>query len=84
VASEIRDKLHQYVLSTFLPGEPAESLESQTPLISSGIIDSLAVLDMVTYIEKAFAVRLEQEDLGRERLDTIELIEAVILERRAS
>jgi acyl carrier protein len=84
VATEIREKLHSYVLSTFLAGENPDTLCHDTPLITSGIVDSLAVLDMVTFIEQAFAVRLAQEDLGSERLDTIELIEAVILERRAS
>jgi acyl carrier protein len=71
------------VLSAFLAGEPPDTLRHDTPLISSGIIDSLAVLDLVTFIEQTFAVRLAEEDLDRERLDTIDLIEAVILERRA-
>jgi acyl carrier protein len=38
---------------------------------------------MVAWIESTFAVRLEQEDLGRERLDTIALIADLIVERRA-
>jgi acyl carrier protein len=75
--------LRSYVLATFLPGEDPSSLSNDTPLISSGIIDSIAVLDMVAWIETTFKARLEQEDLGRERLDTITLIAELIMERRA-
>jgi acyl carrier protein len=76
--------LRSYVTSTFLPGEDPASLADDTPLISSGIIDSIAVLDLVAWIETTFGVRLEQEDLGRERLDSIALIAALIVERRKS
>jgi acyl carrier protein len=74
--------LRSYVLQTFLPGEDPSSLANDTPLLSSGIIDSIAVLDMVAWIETTFQARLEQEDLGRERLDTITLIAELIVERR--
>ncbi|HEY5933179.1 MAG TPA: acyl carrier protein [Kofleriaceae bacterium] len=84
MASDILVRLRSYILSTFLPGEDPTSLTDDTPLLSAGIIDSLAVLDMVSFIEKEFAVRLEQEDLGRDRLDTIALIGALIEERRGS
>jgi acyl carrier protein len=84
VIDETLGTLRSYVLATFLPGEDPASLTDETPLISSGIIDSIAVLDMVTWIEKSFSVRLQQDDLGRERLDTITLIANLIAERRAS
>jgi acyl carrier protein len=84
VADETLVTLRSYVLTTFLPGEDPSTLTDDTPLISSGIVDSIAVLDMVAWIESSFAVRLQQEDLGRERLDTITLIANLIAERRAS
>lgn len=84
VVDETLGTLRSYILSTFLPGEDPTTLTDETPLISSGIIDSIAVLDMVTWIEKSFSVRLQQDDLGRERLDTIALIANLIAERRAS
>jgi acyl carrier protein len=82
VASDILVRLRSYVLSTFLVGEDPATLTDDTPLISAGIIDSLAVLDLVSFLETEFSIRLEQQDLGRERLDTIALIGALIAERR--
>lgn len=84
MADDIATRLRAYVLKTFLPGEDPATLTDTTPLISSGIIDSLAVLDMVAFLEAEFAVRLEQDDLSRERLDTIALIQTTIEERRGA
>ena len=81
MASDTHARLRSYILSTFLPGEDPGSLTDDTPLISAGIIDSIAVLDMVSFIETEFSIRLEQQDLGRDRLDTIALIGALIAER---
>jgi acyl carrier protein len=40
-------------------------------LISGGLIDSLAVLDIVAFLEERFAVRFEPEDLTGENFDNI-------------
>jgi acyl carrier protein len=82
MADATLDVLRSYVLAKFLSGEDASTLTDTTPLLSSGIIDSLDVLDMLTWIEKTFEVRLRQEDLASERLDTIALIASLIAERR--
>jgi len=82
MSADVLGTLRTYVLARFLPGEDGSTLTEATPLISSGIIDSLEVLDMVGWIEKTFAVRLQQGDLARERLDSLALIAALIAERR--
>ncbi len=40
-------------------------------LISDGLIDSLAVLDIVAFLEERFQVRFEPEDLTGENFDTV-------------
>ena len=39
---EIVNAVKQFILDEFLPGEPAENLTGQVPLISGGILDSIA------------------------------------------
>lgn len=84
MTNDVHARLRSYILKTFLPGEDPASLADDTPLLSAGLIDSVAVMDMVTFIEKEFSVRLEEQDLGRDRLDTVALIGALIDERRGS
>lgn len=78
---EIRGTLRSYILANFLPGEPPETLEDSTPLITSGIIASLSLVELVNFIEDTFTIKLEQDDVGTARMDSIELLVDLIAER---
>lgn len=78
---EIRGTLRSYILSNFLPGESPETLEDSTPLITSGIIASLSLVELVNFIEDTFTVNLEQDDVGTARMDSIDLLVDLIAER---
>ncbi len=59
------------------PAEASE-LSDQTPLLSYGILDSLAVLQLVTYLEQHFEFEFTPQELDRRRLETLEQIEALV------
>ena len=84
MADEIRAALRTFILSNFLVGESPDSLKDSTLLITSGIITSLTLLDLVSFIEQQFSVALQQEDLGPDRLDSIDRIASLVEERRKS
>lgn len=46
-------------------------LRMDQSLIAGGLIDSLAVIDIVAFLEERFAVRFEAEDLTGENFDSI-------------
>ena len=50
---------------------PVRDLAVDTSLISSGLIDSLAVLDIIAFLETHFDVQFEPEDLTGENFDCI-------------
>ncbi len=43
--TDVKETLRQYILTTYLPGESAANLRDDTPLRTSGILDSLATLE---------------------------------------
>ena len=51
-------------------GEVAE----ETPLFSSGLIDSKSMVDLILYIEREADVSFEADDITLEHLDTINRI----------
>ena len=83
MADDLRETLRTFILSTFLRGEPPETLKDSTRLLSSGIIASVDLLELVTFIEEQLSVVLEQEDIGLDRMDSIDLLVELIRERRA-
>ena len=61
-------------------------LADEDPLLETGIIDSLGVLDLVTFIESEFHISVADEDLTPEHFNSISRIVAYVRskQRRAS
>ncbi len=66
-----RDQIRDYILQTFLPGEDASNLQDDTPLKSSGILDSVSTLKLVSYVEDTFSISVEPHEASTE-FDRIE------------
>ena len=71
-------ELRGFVLREFLPGEPPESLENTTPLISGGVIDSIGTLKLVGFLEERFGIQAEAHEIDEENLDSIELMASFV------
>ena len=79
----IKQQVKQYILDTFLPGEDPSELTDDLPLISGGILDSIATLKLIMFIEETFGVTLEAHEADKEHLNTINQIADLISERQA-
>ena len=60
-----------YILNTFLEGEDPEALTPSTPLMTSGILDSVATLELVAFLEKRFTIELYAFETDPSRLGTL-------------
>jgi acyl carrier protein len=79
---QIKEEIRQHVLTEFLPGEKASNLPDDTPLRSSGIIDSVGLLRMIDFIENRYSIQVEAHEAGVENFDRIEDIAAFIQNKR--
>ncbi len=80
---DIIGPVKQYILDTFLKGEDPSALRNDTPLISGGILDSLATLELVSFLEQRFSIQLEAHEVDAERLDTLTAIAALVQSKAA-
>ena len=78
---ETRSALREFILTNFLPGEDPETLADSTLLVTSGIITSLALLELATFVEDHFSIILQDEDVSADRMDSIDLLIELIHER---
>ena len=74
----IRDKVKSYILNEFLRGEDPDELTSDTLLMTTGILDSLATIKLVTYLESEFDIAVEAHEADAENLDTLDRIVALV------
>ena len=76
------DQVKAFVLREFLPGEDASELKNDTPLMTSGILDSIATLKMVTFLESEFDISVEAHEVDAENLNTLALIGALVASKK--
>ena len=67
----VTSTVKHYILTTFLQGEDPAALTESTPLMTSGILDSLATLDLVSFLEREYAIELDAGDVDASRLGTL-------------
>lgn len=77
----VLDVVRTYILEEFLPGEDAASLEDSTKLISGGILDSIATIKLVAFLEERFGVEFEAHEMGLDHLDSVTDITRIVLDK---
>jgi acyl carrier protein len=73
-----KDMVKAFILKEFLPGERPEALTESTPLITGGILDSLATLKLVSFLEDNFSIQLQAHEVRVDTLDTISRIDNLV------
>jgi acyl carrier protein len=76
--TDIGTAAKQFILDQFLPGEDPGELTETTPLITGGILDSLATMKLVTFLEERYGITMQAHEVDPEHLDTIALIEQLV------
>jgi acyl carrier protein len=75
---DIVDTVREFILTQFLPGEDPDELANDTPLMTTGILDSLATLKLVTFLEQEFDITVEAHEADAANLNTVDLIVALV------
>lgn len=78
----IEESIRTHILAEYLPGESPENLANDTPLRTSGILDSMATLNLVNFLEETFGITIDAHETGIETFDRIADIAALIARKR--
>jgi len=76
--AEIQETVKSFILEAFLPGEDPDELTPETQLVSSGILDSVATLRLVTFLEERFGIQVEAHEADEEHLNTLASIAELV------
>ena len=72
------ETVKKFILDEFLPGEDPSKLTPTTPLMSAGILDSIATLKLIMFLEQEFHIRVEAHEADEEHLNTLQSICALV------
>jgi acyl carrier protein len=70
-------------LSHHFPSVRKKELGSREALLENGIVDSLGILDLVTFIEGTFAIAVADDELIPDNFSSIEKIAQFVESKRA-
>ena len=81
----MREKIRNYILSEFLYGEDPRNLKDAARLFTTGVLDSVAVLNLVIFIEREWNIEIAAHEvnvLNFDRVDdVIAFVEAKVKEK---
>ena len=72
--NNIEQKIRDFIRDNFLMGEDGGNLSSNDSLLEKGIIDSVGILELVSFLEETFDIKVQDEELVPENLDSIAFI----------
>jgi acyl carrier protein len=77
----INSAIRDFIVQKF-PIARKRAISDETPLLQSGIIDSLGVLDLVGYLERSFDISIADEELIPENFADINCIGSLVARKR--
>jgi len=74
---EVERKLKHFIAAELMYTED-DDLSSEEPLLGSGIVDSLGIMRLVSYIEEEFGVLVPEEELVPDHFQTVSRLAAFV------
>jgi acyl carrier protein len=80
--NEIITALAEFIADEIL-SQPGRSIDENEKLISSGLIDSLSLVDIALFVEEEYQVIIDDTELNADTFDTLAELAAIIRSRQS-
>ncbi len=67
---DVKQIIREFIVENFLFGDDGQ-LKEDTSFLESGMIDSTGILELVSFLEERFGIKIEDEELVPEHLDSL-------------
>jgi acyl carrier protein len=68
----VKQQLRQFIIENFLFGLDDNSFTDDDSFLEKGFIDSTGVLELVAFLEQNYGIKVQDDELVPENLDSIE------------
>jgi acyl carrier protein len=82
--NDIKKTVKDFLLREFLPGENPDELTDDVALITGGILDSIATLKLVTFLEEQYKIELAPHETDAEHMDNLSRIAELVQSKLAA
>jgi acyl carrier protein len=79
--ADIERRVREFIVDSFLFGEGGADLAATDSLLDHGIIDSSGILELVSFVERSFAIEVQDDELIPANFDSIAAIGQFVEQR---
>lgn len=82
MSDKLRDQIRAFVLENYLFTSDSSVLGLDDSLLGRGIVDSTGMLEIIFFIEEQLGVKVKDEEMIPENLDSVNRIASFVLSKR--
>lgn len=77
---DYNSEVREFIIENFLFGN-GEVLGDDTSFMENGIIDSTGILELVMFLEQTYGIKIEDDELVPENLDSLKNIDSFLADK---
>lgn len=77
-----KKEIREFIVEAFLFGDESEPFADDDSFMQNGVIDSTGVLEIVAFLEEKFAVRVADEEMIPDNLDSLDKLAAYVQRKK--
>lgn len=76
--NDIELSLANFIATSLREGKPELNLSAEDNLLESGVIDSMGVMEIATFIEESYGAHIEDDEITLENFSTLSSIAMLV------
>ncbi|MCB1216754.1 acyl carrier protein [bacterium] len=76
MSGELREKIIQFIHDEYV--DDGTEVDDNTPLISSGLVDSFSMVSLKLYLEQEFEIEIDDDEASTEEFETVSRIQSLV------
>jgi acyl carrier protein len=81
--TDVTTEIRAYIVERFLFGQQNDKLTNSASFMEQHLVDSTGILEVVMFLESKYAIKVADDELIPENLDSIDRIAAFVRRKQA-
>ncbi|MBN2080846.1 acyl carrier protein [bacterium] len=77
MSDDMREQIIEFIYDEYVEDDSMK-IEDDTPLISSGLVDSFSMVSLKMFLEEEYSIQMTDEEASTEAFDTVKRIMALV------
>lgn len=81
-SSALKEQIHEFIMENLAHAKGITSFTDDENLMESGVVDSLGIFRIVSFLEEELHVRVSDEEINADTLQSVNSIEKLVLSKK--